>query len=239
MAEGRHDDNLDDNLTEDPEQNLEQNFVKDTNVQQLADKARASIPEDMARAQRALLCAALLAAGRPLSERELTKVLAGSHSTSSTTNASDINELTAKIDVSSALADLQNTLQEQDLGLVIEEVAGGFRMVVAPHLTPALATLLSPPPLPPLSNAALETLALIAYKQPITRGELEASRGSSCTSTLETLQERELIRVVGHKDALGKPRLYGTTQRFLLEFGLKSLNDLPPLDDAPSDFVRS
>jgi segregation and condensation protein B len=178
------------------------------------------------REQRALLCAALLAAGRPLSERELAKVLAGSSSTP------DVNVLTA-------LEDLQTTLREQDLGLIIEEVAGGFRMVVAPHLTPALSTLLSPPPLPPLSNAALETLALIAYKQPITRGELEASRGSSCTSTLETLQERELIRVVGHKDALGKPRLYGTTQRFLLEFGLKSLADLPPLDDAPSDFVRS
>jgi len=182
-----------------------------------------------ARDQRALLCAALLAAGRPLSERELAKVLAGLADGSST----------PIIDVSAALEDLQTTLREQDLGLVIEEVAGGFRMLVAPHLTPALSTLLSPPPLPPLSNAALETLALIAYKQPITRGELEASRGSSCTSTLETLQERELIRVVGHKDALGKPRLYGTTQRFLLEFGLKSLDDLPPLADAPSDFVRS
>ncbi len=197
-------------------------------VDAVPDAADRQHSEDMsqedAREQRALLCAALLAAGRPLSERELAQVLAGGSSSPN---------------VSAALKDLQTTLREQDLGLVVEEVAGGFRMVVAPHLTPALSTLLSPPPLPSLSNAALETLALIAYKQPITRGELEASRGSSCTSTLETLQERELIRVVGHKDALGKPRLYGTTQRFLLEFGLKSLEDLPPLDDAPSDFVRS
>lgn len=197
-------------------------------VDAVPDAADRQHSEDMsqedAREQRALLCAALLAAGRPLSERELAQVLVGGSSTPN---------------VSAALKDLQTTLREQDLGLVVEEVAGGFRMVVAPHLTPALSTLLSPPPLPSLSNAALETLALIAYKQPITRGELEASRGSSCTSTLETLQERELIRVVGHKDALGKPRLYGTTQRFLLEFGLKSLEDLPPLDDAPSDFVRS
>lgn len=179
--------------------------------------------EENMREQRALLCAALLAAGKPLSERELAKLLAADGS----------------VNVAVVLQDLQTTLQEQHLGLVIEEVAGGYRMVVAPHLTSALSALLSPPPLPALSNAALETLALVAYKQPITRGELEASRGSSCTSTLETLQERELIRVVGHKDALGKPRLYGTTQRFLLEFGLKSLDDLPPLDDAPSDFVRS
>lgn len=197
-------------------------------VDAVPDAADRQHSEDMsqedAREQRALLCAALLAAGRPLSEHELAQVLAGGSSSPN---------------VSAALKDLQTTLREQDLGLVVEEVAGGFRMVVAPHLTPALSTLLSPPPLPSLSNAALETLALIAYKQPITRGELEASRGSSCTSTLETLQERELIRVVGHKDALGKPRLYGTTQRFLLEFGLKSLEDLPPLDDAPSDFVRS
>lgn len=199
-------------------------------VQDAADRQYSEdMSQEEAREQRALLCAALLAAGRPLSERELAKVLAGGVSAggSSTPN------------VLAVLEDLQTTLREQDLGLIVEEVAGGFRMVVAPHLTPALSTLLSPPPLPPLSNAALETLALIAYKQPITRGELEASRGSSCTSTLETLQERELIRIVGHKDALGKPRLYGTTQRFLLEFGLKSLNDLPPLDEAPSDFVRS
>lgn len=137
-----------------------------------------------------------------------------------------------------AVRDLREGLRAAHLGLVLEEVAGGYRLIVDPVLTPDLAALLSPPPLPQLSAAALETLALVAYQQPMTRGELEAARGSSCTSTLETLQERELIKVVGRKDVIGKPLLYGTTARFLLEFGLKSLGDLPPLGDAPTDFLR-
>src|SRR5690606_10981235 len=116
--------------------------------------------------------------------------------------------------------------------------AGGYRLVVAPDLVPALAELLSPPPLPRLSTAALETLAIVAYRQPITRGELEAARGASCASTLETLQERELVKPVGHKDVIGKPILYATTERFLVEFGLRSLEDLPPLTEQPTDFLR-
>ena len=172
--------------------------------------------------RRALLCAGLLGAGRPLTPRELTTLLG----------------LTAPAEVEKAVNDLREGLREAHLGLVLEEVAGGYRLIVDPVLTPDLAALLSPPPLPQLSAAALETLALIAYQQPITRGELEAARGSSCASTLETLQERELIKVVGRKDVIGRPLLYGTTDRFLLEFGLKSLADLPPLEDAPTDFLR-
>lgn len=169
----------------------------------------------------ALLCAALLAAGRPLLMKEVTKLLG------------------LKIqDVERIINELQQALCKADLGLVVEEVAGGYRLVVEPSLVPDLADLLSPPPLPHLSNAALETLAVIAYKQPVTRGELEVARGASCVSTLETLQERELVKVVGHRDVVGQPLLYGTTERFLLEFGLKSLDDLPPLGDSPSEFLR-
>ena len=172
--------------------------------------------------RRALLCAGLLGAGRPLLPRELETLLG----------------LTAQTEVEAAVRDLQGGLREAGLGLVLEEVAGGYRLIVDPVLTPDLEALLSPPPLPQLSAAALETLALVAYQQPITRGELEAARGSSCASTLETLQERELIKVVGRRDVIGRPLLYGTTGRFLLEFGLKSLDDLPPLEDAPTDFLR-
>ncbi|MEJ2666441.1 MAG: SMC-Scp complex subunit ScpB, partial [Deinococcales bacterium] len=93
-------------------------------------------------------------------------------------------------------------------------------------------------PLPQLSNAALETLALIAYRQPVTRGELEAARGASCASTLDTLQERELVKVVGRREVVGRPLLYGTTERFLLEFGLRSLLELPDLDGQPEGFLR-
>lgn len=170
---------------------------------------------------RSLLCAALLAVDRPLPARDLKRLL-------------DISEEAVAREVEA----LQVALREADLGLVVEEVAGGYRLVVAPTLIPALADLLSPPPLPNLSNAALETLALVAYHQPVTRGELEAARGASCSSTLETLQERELIKIVGRKDVVGKPMLYATTVRFLLEFGLKSLDDLPPIGEQPGEFLR-
>ena len=171
--------------------------------------------------RRALLCSALLAAGRPLSDGDLTKLLG--------VNPEEVAQI---------VNDLQQTLKVQQLGLVVEEVAGGVRLVVNPSLTDELATLLSPPPLPQLSKAAVETLALVAYQQPVTRGELEAARGASCASTLETLQERELIKVVGRKEVIGKPLLYETTERFLVEFGLHSLADLPPLSDQPSAFLR-
>jgi len=170
---------------------------------------------------RSLLCAALLAAGRPVPSSDLERLLG----------------LSADA-VSREIRALHDTLREAELGLVVEEVAGGYRLVVDPGLVSGLAGMLSPLPLPSLSNAALETLALVAYHQPVTRGELEAARGASCSSTLETLQERELVTIVGRRDVVGKPMLYGTTQRFLLEFGLRSLEDLPSIDDQPTEFLR-
>ncbi len=137
-----------------------------------------------------------------------------------------------------ALADLRDTLASASLGVEIEAVAGGYQLVVSPAVAPQLAGLLAPPPIPNLSAAALETLALVAYHQPVTRGELEAARGASCTSTVETLLERELIKVVGRKDVIGRPSLLATTERFLIEFGLRSLDDLPALSEQPDAFLR-
>ena len=182
---------------------------------------RGSVEDTARREVRALLLAALLAAEKPLSVKDLKGLLGVSEEA-----------------VTREVKALHEVLQEQGLGIEVENVAGGYRLVVAPRLVPALATLLSPAPLPPLSSAALETLALIAYHQPITRGELEAARGASCASTLETLQERELVKVVGQKDVVGRPLLYGTTERFLLDFGLSSLDDLPPVGEAPTGFLR-
>lgn len=169
----------------------------------------------------ALLCSALLAAGRQLTTREIAGLLG-------------VDEEGAR----QAVRRLRTALKSARLGLVIEEVAGGYRLLVDPALIPALTELLAPPALPRLSTAALETLALVAYRQPVTRGEMEAARGASCVSTLETLQERELIRAVGHREVLGRPILYGTTERFLLDFGLKSLADLPPLSEAEGPLLR-
>lgn len=160
-----------------------------------------------------LLSAALLAAGQPLSLRQLAQL-------TSLSEDATLRALTA----------LQGTIREAGLGFEIEAVAGGYRFIVPPALAQHLAPILAPPPLPSLSPAALEVLAIIAYRQPVTRAEIEAMRGGSAGSVL-TLQERELVKVVGKSPAIGQPLLYGTTERFLLEFGLKSLDDLPEIGD--------
>ncbi|GGL05457.1 SMC-Scp complex subunit ScpB [Deinococcus radiotolerans] len=160
----------------------------------------------------ALIGAALLAAGRPVTLRELSLVLG----TPEDAARREVEAFAARVAAG-------------DLGFQVEAVAGGYRLVVPPGTAPHLAPLLSPPPLPALSSAALEVLAVVAYRQPVTRVEIEAMRGGSA-STVVTLQERELVKVVGRSDAVGQPLLYGTTERFLLEFGLTSLEDLPPLE---------
>jgi segregation and condensation protein B len=169
------------------------------------------------------LSAALLAAGRPVKPKEIANLLG------------------LPVESSHRLIEmLRRRFQEACLGFEIEAVAGGYRLIVAPAVVALLEPLLAPPPLPALSAAALETLAIVAYKQPITRGEVELMRGSSAASTLDTLQERELVKVVGRKEVIGRPMLFGTTEKFLLEFGLSSILDLPPLEDdeALGGFLR-
>jgi segregation and condensation protein B len=171
---------------------------------------------------KARLCASLLAAGRPVTTRELCASL----------------ELTPE-GLEREIEDLRSTLTGAELGLEIDAAADAYQLVVEPSIVPHLGPLLAPRPLPPLSAAAVETLALVAYHQPITRGELEAARGASCSSTLDTLQERELVKVVGRRDVVGRPSLFATTDRFLIEFGLRSLEELPPLgEETDGSFLR-
>ncbi len=116
-------------------------------------------------------------------------------------------------------------------GMQIRQVASGYRLQVNPDCGSLVSRLFQQKP-PRYSRALLETLALIAYRQPITRGEIEAIRGVSVSSNIiKTLQEREWVRVLGHKDVPGKPSLYGTTAQFLDYFNLKSLNELPTLSE--------
>lgn len=116
-------------------------------------------------------------------------------------------------------------------GVVLVEVASGFRFQVDSALQPWVARLWAERP-PRYSRALLETLALIAYRQPITRGEIEQIRGVAVsTHIVKTLEEREWIRVVGHRDVPGRPALFGTTRSFLDYFGLRALDQLPPLTE--------
>jgi segregation and condensation protein B len=116
-----------------------------------------------------------------------------------------------------------------DRGIEIVQVAGGWRVQVRSSIAPWVARLWEERPAR-YSRALMETLALIAYRQPITRGEIEDIRGVAVTTQIvKTLTEREWVRVVGYRDVPGRPALYATTRKFLDYFGLRSLNDLPPL----------
>ena len=111
----------------------------------------------------------------------------------------------------------------------VQEVAGGYQLVTRQELAPWIRKALAHPKPDSVSTAALESLAIIAYRQPITKAEIEAIRGVDITASLETLMERRFVRVAGRKDSPGRPFLYGTTPEFLRHFGLKSIDALPKM----------
>jgi len=159
---------------------------------------------------------ALLAAGRPLNLDQIQ-------------NLFDQRSVPEKAQLREALAGLREDYTGR--GIEIGEVASGFRMQVNASMAERLHKLWEEKP-PRYSRALFETLALIAYRQPMTRGEIEEVRGVSVSSNIvRSLLEREWIRVVGHRDVPGRPALFGTTKLFLDYFGLKKLDDLPPLAD--------
>ena len=161
-----------------------------------------------------ILEAVLLAAGEPVSLATLSKVFTD-------------EERPADNELCKALEELGEEYAER--GLELKEVASGFRIQAREDVNPWVSRLWEERP-QRYSRALLETLALIAYRQPITRGDIEEVRGVSVsTNIIRTLQEREWIRVVGHRDVPGKPALFGTTKAFLDYFNLASLDDLPSL----------
>lgn len=130
-----------------------------------------------------------------------------------------------------AVDDLQRRLEESGSGLQVVRIAGGFQLASRPEHDEAIARLIARSA-SKLSRAALETAAIIAYRQPITQPEIEAVRGVASGSVLQTLQNRGLIEDVGRRQAVGRPILYATTRDFLHYFGISDLGELPPLSDA-------
>lgn len=116
-------------------------------------------------------------------------------------------------------------------GLQIVEVAGGYEIATRSDCAPWIKALEKIKTATRLSRSGLETLAIIAYKQPVTRGEIEAIRGVDSAGVLKTLMERRIAKMVGRREGLGRPMLYGTTREFLQYFGLKDLSELPALKD--------
>ena len=132
--------------------------------------------------------------------------------------------------IESAISDLKTKYEKEDSSLRIIEVAGGYRLTTVPELAPYLKKWFKGQK-SRLSKASVETLSIVAYKQPVTRSEVEAIRGVNIEGPLDTLLERGLIRIVGRKDTVGRPILYGTTRLFLEHFGLNTLRELPILSE--------
>ncbi len=130
-----------------------------------------------------------------------------------------------------ALGDLCRDFNRQVAALEIREVGGGYRITTRPEYHDIVRAYLKTRPSAKLSLAALETLAVIAYKQPITLPEIMDIRGIKNTSTIRTLLEKKLIETRGRKKVVGRPILYGTTKDFLVHFGLKNLSELPTLEE--------
>lgn len=139
---------------------------------------------------------------------------------------SDALEMTSE-DVQTELAALAADFRERNAGVELREIAGGWVFVTAPEHGEVLARMLRGKRKMRLSRAALETLAIIAYKQPVTKSEVEAIRGVDASGVLATLLERNLVTVKGRSTVVGRPLLYGTTVEFLNYFGLKDLAELP------------
>jgi len=130
-------------------------------------------------------------------------------------------------DIKAALLELQTQYHEEGRGFCLEEIAGGYQLLSSPRFAPYLEKFHSRQSRAKLSAAALETLAIVAYKQPIGRAEIEAIRGVQAGPMLRMLMDRGMIKIVGREEVIGRPFLYGTTRKFLERFGLKSLKDLP------------
>jgi segregation and condensation protein B len=161
--------------------------------------------------------AILFASESPLSAAELTRA----------------DEGLDEEEVERALAQLQLEYDREGRSFQIVEIAGGYQLLTRPEYMSVLERFDAVPHPSRLSVPALETLAIVAYRQPIGRAQIEEIRGVSAGAVLKTLQEREMIEVVGRGEGLGRPMLYGTTRRFLEHFGFRSLADLPRPEELP------
>jgi segregation and condensation protein B len=164
---------------------------------------------------RAILEALIFASPQPVTPREIGQVLTG----------------VAREEWLAEVEELKAEYARQARGLQLVEVAGGYQITTRPEYNDWVRELLSPKIPTRLSIQALETLAVIAYKQPVTLPEIIELRGVKSGGVIKTLLERRLIRIIGRKEVVGRPMLYGTTKEFLLHFGLKDLSELPKIEE--------
>jgi segregation and condensation protein B len=142
----------------------------------------------------------------------------------------DVLELADAAEARALVDELRARYVSADSALTVAEVAGGYRLVTRPEAAPSLLKLARSRTKARLSRPALETLAIIAYRGPVSRPEVDAIRGVNSEGVLDNLLERRLVRIAGRKDAPGRPFLYETTREFLVAFGLRDLGDLPKVE---------
>ena len=164
---------------------------------------------------RAVLETLIFASPQPVTSREVTQVMVG----------------VPKSAWLEALEEIKADYARDGRGLQVVEVAGGYQITTRPEYNDWVRQLLDPKPSARLSIQALETLAVIAYKQPVTQPEVIELRGVKSGGVLKTLLEKRLIKIVGRKEVVGRPILYGTTKHFLMHFGLKDLTELPKIEE--------
>lgn len=164
---------------------------------------------------KAVIEAMLFSSERPLPLEQIKKALDGLQT----------SEIRGIID------ELRSGYEQSNRGIRIAEIAGGFQMITSPALAPFLKKLHKERHVERLSKPALETLAIIAYKQPLTRLEIQSLRNVDIDGVLKNLLTKDFIRITGRKETPGRPKVYGTTRYFLEYFGLKSLEELPKIEN--------
>jgi segregation and condensation protein B len=176
-----------------------------------------------------VLEALLFSARKPLSVREVVEILkrAGEEDSLSPNEFARVREP----EVAAALQQLKIEYVEQQRGFQLAEKAEGWQLTTDPQYAPWVRELFPEPKPARLTAPALETLAIIAYRQPITRADVEAVRGVTIDGVLQTLMERGLVKISGRAEVPGRPLLYETTQFFLDHFGLRNLNELPNVEE--------
>ena len=184
-------------------------------------------PVDDLQAKLTDLEAVLFLAREPLSTRKLAKLAKLADGTEARTL---LKKLAGRYDQRGG----QSEEDHQGRALQLVEVAGGFQLLTRPQLAPWISRLHGEAQEVRLSAPALETLSVVAYQQPVVRAEIEAIRGVQCGEILRVLMERDLLRIVGRADELGRPFLYGTTKKFLQVFGLRRLDQLPEIGQIQS-----
>jgi len=142
-------------------------------------------------------------------------------------------------EIESAIAALNDEYDTQGRAFRIEPVSGGYRLMTRPQHAPVIAAMHRARATTRLSRPALETLSIIAYRQPVTRAELEAIRGVACGEVLRSLLDRKMIKIAGRAEELGRPMLYGTTPQFLDAFGLANIKDLPKPEELADRLEQS